>query len=245
MPRISNRTARLEARVSPEGLAIVKSAADLQGRSVSDFVVTAAQDMAQRTIEEANLLRPMKINAASSSFCSTHQNPRRPCDVQPGPRRSHRPGVTVRYRIEPLAAEHDRRGFASGSEPLDRYFQVQVGQDVRRRVAACYVAIDLECDTISGYYTLSGWRCAPGRSSCGAGQAVATGRCRWHSLAAWRYSGIGKGRNLARPCCGTPSCARHVPKSPCSRWWWMPRMTGRQPFIATRVSSLLTACPSG
>lgn len=57
MPRISNRTARLEARVSPEVLAIVKSAADLQGRSVSDFVVTAAQDMAQRTIEEASLLR--------------------------------------------------------------------------------------------------------------------------------------------------------------------------------------------
>ncbi len=31
MPRISNRTARLEARVSPEVLAIVKSAANLQG----------------------------------------------------------------------------------------------------------------------------------------------------------------------------------------------------------------------
>ena len=46
MPRISNRTARLEARVSPEVLAIVKSAADLQGRSFSDFVVTAAHDIA-------------------------------------------------------------------------------------------------------------------------------------------------------------------------------------------------------
>ena len=61
----------------------------------------------------------------------------------------------MRYRIEPLAAGHDRRGFASGSEPLDRYFQVQVGQDVRRRVAACYVAIDLELSAIAGYYALS------------------------------------------------------------------------------------------
>ena len=51
------RSARLEARIAPESLAVVKRAAALQGRSVSDFVVAAAQEAAHRTIEEINLIR--------------------------------------------------------------------------------------------------------------------------------------------------------------------------------------------
>jgi uncharacterized protein (DUF1778 family) len=38
-------------------LAIVKRAAELTGRSVSDFVVVAAQDAANRAVEEAHLIR--------------------------------------------------------------------------------------------------------------------------------------------------------------------------------------------
>jgi uncharacterized protein (DUF1778 family) len=51
------RSARLEARITPDALAIVKRAAELQGRSISDFVVAAAREAAQRTIEENHLLR--------------------------------------------------------------------------------------------------------------------------------------------------------------------------------------------
>lgn len=51
------RTARIEARIAPEALATVKRAAELQGRSVSDFVVAAAQEAANRTIEEAQIIR--------------------------------------------------------------------------------------------------------------------------------------------------------------------------------------------
>lgn len=51
------RTARIEARISPEALDIVKRAAEIQGRSVSDFVVAAAQEAAQRTIEETGIIR--------------------------------------------------------------------------------------------------------------------------------------------------------------------------------------------
>jgi len=40
-------------------------------------------------------------------------------------------------------------------ERLDRYFREQVGQDVRRRAAACYVAREIATDAIAGYYTLS------------------------------------------------------------------------------------------
>jgi uncharacterized protein (DUF1778 family) len=57
MPRASQRSARLEARIAPESLAVVKRAAELQGRSVSEFVVAAAQEAAERTIERAQVIR--------------------------------------------------------------------------------------------------------------------------------------------------------------------------------------------
>jgi uncharacterized protein (DUF1778 family) len=56
MRQESNRTARIEARIAPETLAVVKRAAELQGRSVSDFVVAAAQHAARRTIEETHII---------------------------------------------------------------------------------------------------------------------------------------------------------------------------------------------
>lgn len=52
-----NRTSRLAARITPEGLAVVRQAAALQGRSLSDFVVAAAQEVAQKTIEDAHIIR--------------------------------------------------------------------------------------------------------------------------------------------------------------------------------------------
>jgi uncharacterized protein (DUF1778 family) len=51
------RTARVEARITPDALAIVRRAAELQGRSVSDFLVAAALKDAQRTIEDAQIIR--------------------------------------------------------------------------------------------------------------------------------------------------------------------------------------------
>jgi uncharacterized protein (DUF1778 family) len=57
LPQESNRTARLEARITPDALAVVRRAAELQGRSVSDFVVAAAQEAANRTIEETQIIR--------------------------------------------------------------------------------------------------------------------------------------------------------------------------------------------
>ena len=57
MPSEHGRTARLEARVTPEALEVIRRAAELEGRSVSNFVVAAAQAAAQRTIEETQLIR--------------------------------------------------------------------------------------------------------------------------------------------------------------------------------------------
>jgi len=57
MPREITRSSRLEARLPADTLSIIKRAAELQGRSLSDFVVAAAQEMAMRTIEESNVIR--------------------------------------------------------------------------------------------------------------------------------------------------------------------------------------------
>jgi uncharacterized protein (DUF1778 family) len=57
MTQEPTRTARIEARIAPDALAIVKRAAEIQGRSVSDFVVAAAQEAAHRTIEETQIIR--------------------------------------------------------------------------------------------------------------------------------------------------------------------------------------------
>jgi uncharacterized protein (DUF1778 family) len=53
----TSRTARVEARIAPEALAVVRRAAELQGRSVSDFLVAAALKDAQKTIEDAQIIR--------------------------------------------------------------------------------------------------------------------------------------------------------------------------------------------
>ena len=58
------------------------------------------------------------------------------------------------YRIEPLNASHDRSSFSCGVEALTCYFHSQVGQDARRGIASCFVAVKLPEASISGYYTL-------------------------------------------------------------------------------------------
>ena len=57
MPNEPVRTARIEARIAPDALAIVKRAAEIQGRSISDFIVAAAQEVAERTIENTEIIR--------------------------------------------------------------------------------------------------------------------------------------------------------------------------------------------
>jgi ribosomal protein S18 acetylase RimI-like enzyme len=58
------------------------------------------------------------------------------------------------FRILPLGGQA-RKGFVCSSDPLTRYFHAQVTQDIRRRLAACYVAVHQASDSIAGFYTLS------------------------------------------------------------------------------------------
>ncbi len=63
--------------------------------------------------------------------------------------------MTARFRIEVLGQGHRRSDFSCGNEALDRYLAHQAGQDVRRRVSVCYVAVEGASGRIAGYYTLA------------------------------------------------------------------------------------------
>lgn len=72
----SKRTARIEARIPPEALEVIRRAAEIQGRSVNDFVAAAAQEAAQRAVSEVEVLK-LSSNA-QEHFISLLLNPPKP-----------------------------------------------------------------------------------------------------------------------------------------------------------------------
>jgi uncharacterized protein (DUF1778 family) len=73
------RGARLEARVSPVQKNLFQRAADLSGRTLSEFVVASAQDAAERLIQDQNVIRltPAEQTAFVKGLLE---------DIEPGPR---------------------------------------------------------------------------------------------------------------------------------------------------------------
>jgi uncharacterized protein (DUF1778 family) len=59
---MTTATARLEARISRDLHVILKQAAELQGRTMTDFVINAVQQAAQQVIEQAEII---KLSAAN------------------------------------------------------------------------------------------------------------------------------------------------------------------------------------
>jgi len=81
MPTIKSqeRSERLEARTTPDQKALFKRAADLQGRTLSDFIVQAASDTATRVVEQHHVI---SLTAQEQeSFVKALLNP-----PKPGPR---------------------------------------------------------------------------------------------------------------------------------------------------------------
>jgi GNAT superfamily N-acetyltransferase len=54
-----------------------------------------------------------------------------------------------------LLADQDRSLFSCGAAPLDIYLRQHASQDMKRRIAACFVAVEAASGTIAGFYTLS------------------------------------------------------------------------------------------
>jgi ribosomal protein S18 acetylase RimI-like enzyme len=63
--------------------------------------------------------------------------------------------MTPPFRVEPLSETHNRSAFSCGQEPLDRYLKTQASQDLRRRMATCFLAIESATGEVAAYYTLA------------------------------------------------------------------------------------------
>ena len=63
--------------------------------------------------------------------------------------------IPAPFRFEALGDGHDRGAFDCGDEALDRYFRTQATQDIRRRVANCFVVVGAVTGQVAAYYTLS------------------------------------------------------------------------------------------
>lgn len=69
---------RLEARISKESHALLKRAAEIQGRTLTDFIVSAAQEAAWRVIEEPDVF---KLSLAEQAqFADALLNPPKPSE---------------------------------------------------------------------------------------------------------------------------------------------------------------------
>jgi predicted GNAT family N-acyltransferase len=65
------------------------------------------------------------------------------------------PQTQNRIMIELLDKKHNRNDFDCGKELLNNYLKNQVGQDIKRKLSACFVLAEKETNNIQGYYTLS------------------------------------------------------------------------------------------
>ena len=60
-----------------------------------------------------------------------------------------------RTMIELLDKKHHLSDFDCGKDLLNNYLKNQAGQDIKRKLSACFVLAEKESNGIQGYYTLS------------------------------------------------------------------------------------------
>jgi uncharacterized protein (DUF1778 family) len=98
MAQAAKRTQRIELRISPYALKVVRRAAEIEGCSISDFVAGAAQEIAEHTIERTRIIRdsmaahervmkalskPQKIAPALERRSASHRKVIRSMDTSP------------------------------------------------------------------------------------------------------------------------------------------------------------------
>nr|WP_057926187.1 DUF1778 domain-containing protein [Burkholderia ambifaria] len=72
-------TTRFEARIETDVHAVIRRAAEIQGRTMSDFVVSAAREAAQRAIADAEIIRLSVVD--SERFAQAILSPAEPVDA--------------------------------------------------------------------------------------------------------------------------------------------------------------------
>ena len=75
----TSKSARLAARVTPETLSLFKRAAEIEGRSVSDFVVAAAQRAAHHAVADLEVLKLSR--EAGEPFLNCIEQPPAPTEA--------------------------------------------------------------------------------------------------------------------------------------------------------------------
>jgi len=60
----------------------------------------------------------------------------------------------MNYSTEALNSNHIRKNFSCGKSILDDYIKIQARQDIKRKLATCFVLAN-EDNNVIGYYTLS------------------------------------------------------------------------------------------
>jgi uncharacterized protein (DUF1778 family) len=73
------KTYRFDARLNEEQKYLIQRAADLEGRSMTDFVVHSAQEAAERAIERRQMI--MLTSRETEAFVDAILNPRGPGPV--------------------------------------------------------------------------------------------------------------------------------------------------------------------
>ena len=63
--------------------------------------------------------------------------------------------IQNRTMIKLLDKKHNRNDFDCGKELLNNYLKIQAGQDIKRKLCACFVLAEDETGCVKGYYTLS------------------------------------------------------------------------------------------
>ena len=114
------RTHRLEARIAPKALDLIKRAAEAKGSSLSDFVVAAAREAATRELDEQSTIR---LSAQEQrQFVALLLDPPKPNKVLRRAAAAHTK-LIKRYRVTPVC---DR---------APRFAAQEGGLRVRRRTA--------------------------------------------------------------------------------------------------------------
>jgi uncharacterized protein (DUF1778 family) len=89
----TNVPARLEARISQETKALVQKAADLEGRTLTDFVVSSVQAAAYKVIEQHQTL--MLSLEDSEAFVNAILNPPQPNEALKSAALRHKQTMSV------------------------------------------------------------------------------------------------------------------------------------------------------
>jgi uncharacterized protein (DUF1778 family) len=90
---IPKQIARLEARISPETKAMLQKAADLEGRTLTDFVIASVEAEALRVIERHQTLKLSMGDA--EAFVDALLNPPQPNDALKAAASRYKQVITV------------------------------------------------------------------------------------------------------------------------------------------------------